>query len=293
MNGSRQVGWLGNQDGRLHAALWTGTGDSFVDLDPMTAQYRGSQANAIRGGQAVGYARDFIVGGTHAAVWDVDHGTFRDIHPGAGFSQSELFATDGEYQGGWANPGVRVNLHAAMWHGTAESYIDLQPVAALTSRVEGMSPGVQVGYATTPAGVRMAALWHGTAESFQSLNPIGAYSAQIHATTGSIHVGSVFMNDGHGWDPCVWMNDSPSSFINLRQFLAPGWGNAAAYAVSVDGDRLYVSGSGAGLNGTVEALLWVGTVPTPGTLVVGPVALIALGRRRRRPQDCFAGPAVP
>ncbi|MEK6701018.1 MAG: hypothetical protein AABZ53_02065 [Planctomycetota bacterium] len=284
MNGSRQVGWLGNQDGRLHAAVWEGSGDSFVDLDPMLAQYRGTQANAIRGNQAVGTAHYYFGNQAedHAAVWNVAQGTFRDIHPGSGFSQSRLFATDGEYQGGWANPGVRVTIHAAMWHGTPESYVNLHPSIAHDSQVEGMAPGVQVGYATTPAGAQMAALWHGTAESFQNLNPVGAYAAEIHATTGSIHVGSVFMNSGHSWDPCVWMSDSPSSFINLRQFLAPGWGDAGATSVSIDGDRIYVTGSGAGLNGTVEALLWVGTVPAPGTAMVLGFGMLLGGRRTQR-----------
>ena len=282
MNGDRQVGWIGNQDGRIHAALWSGTGDSFVDLDPLLFRYRGTRAYAIRGSQVVGHATDIIVGGQHAAVWDVDQGTFRDIHPVSGSTWSELLATDGEYQGGWANRGVRAQGHAALWHGSSETYVDLTPASAPSeSRVEGMAPGVQVGYATTLPGVMLAALWHGTAESFQSLNPIGAYSSQIHATTGTIHVGSVLMNGGQRWDPCVWMNDAPSSFVNLRQFLAPGWGDAGALAVSIEGDRLYVSGSGAGLNGTVEALLWVGSVPTPGTLVIAAAGVLVSVRRRR------------
>ena len=58
-------------------------------------------------------------------------------------------------------------LHAALWHGTAASYIDLMPTGYSQSEANGVFGSTQVGYGNGGAtgGEDNALLWHGTASS--------------------------------------------------------------------------------------------------------------------------------
>ena len=69
----------------------------------------------------------------------------------------------------------RLDSHAALWSGTAASFVDLHPTdLALNdwdSFVLGMTEEVEVGYLMSPDGKSYeAALWQGTAASYLNLN---------------------------------------------------------------------------------------------------------------------------
>ena len=74
--GLQQVGTVWTQSGSPHAALWSGTSNSFVDLNPSAAS--ASYANGISGSEQVGYAQ--IGNNNHAALWFDNSDSFVDLH---------------------------------------------------------------------------------------------------------------------------------------------------------------------------------------------------------------------
>src|SRR6185503_6525735 len=62
------------------------------------------------------------------------------------------------------------DIHAVLWHGTAASWIDLNPVGSPESFAYAVHAGRQVGSAKV-GGVDHACLWTGTAESWVDLHP--------------------------------------------------------------------------------------------------------------------------
>jgi hypothetical protein len=59
---------------------------------------------------------------------------------------------------------------AALWSGTAVSFVDLHPAGALSSWARATDGSRQVGGVQFPGLTGHAALWSGTAESFVDLN---------------------------------------------------------------------------------------------------------------------------
>jgi hypothetical protein len=133
-SGSQQVGMAFN-----HAALWSGAAASFVDLNPAGSTY--SAARGISDSQQVGYASG--PQGYHAALWSGTANSFVDLHPAgsAADESSSAYATIGSHQvgqafsqgaeysraGGFLND-LEPQGHAALWCGTAASFVDLHSV---------------------------------------------------------------------------------------------------------------------------------------------------------------------
>jgi hypothetical protein len=136
--------------------LWHGTAASAVDLTPPGSFV--AFANAISGSQIVGRYRIPITGEDHAIIWN-DLGTsFTDVNP-AGAGYSELLATSGEWQ-----VGDVAGAFAYVWHGTAESAVNLQaflPPNYVASQANGVdADGNIIGQAYDGAsGQTYAVLW--------------------------------------------------------------------------------------------------------------------------------------
>ena len=146
----------------LRASLWSGTADSWVDLNPAGSTQ--CEANAISGGQQVGYAR---VGGVfRASLWSGTAASWVDLNP-AGATRSLAFAVSGGQQAGDAMVGGV--LRASLWSGSAASWVDLHPAGSTQSQALAASGGQQVGYAIV-GGVGRASLWSGTADSWVDLS---------------------------------------------------------------------------------------------------------------------------
>jgi hypothetical protein len=141
LDGNQQVGFatpLGSHD---RASLWTGTAASWVDLEPAHTSgvfpIVGSVANAVHGGQQVGTVTYNVFGVEvdHAGYWSGTAGSWVDLNPD----------TTTIYSASWANAvfdGYQVgqstaqfcdvlacgNASAAFWHGTPESWVDLESI---------------------------------------------------------------------------------------------------------------------------------------------------------------------
>jgi len=274
--GSQQVGYanigFGDPYVTNHAALWSSTPGSFVDLGPVGSRY--AAAFATSGSQQVGSAGS----PPHAALWSGTAGSFKDLNPG---SESVLYATSGSQQAGYA--GIGGAGHAGIWSGTAASFVDLHPAVASDSFIYATTGSKQAGRATiagnihaalwsgtktsfvdlNPAGASRswayaaigsqqagfvdfhAALWSGTSNSFVDLNPVGWGSSEIRAMSGSRQAGSV--GNSHA---ALW-SGTASSFVDLHYALGSSYSRSQAFGVSVSGGNIYVVGTA----GT-DAVLW-------------------------------------
>lgn len=278
-DGRQHSGWA-DIDGQQHlssrALARHGTAESAVLLHPAEG-YTSTDARAVSSGMQVGLATHYQSGQIHAALWTGTADSFVDLHP-AGATQSRGLATDGTLQGGWASLPGGGDHEAVIWSGTPESVINLAPDGALRSQVNAMAPGVQVGRFSYQSENPHAAMWSGSADSLIDMNPQGAIGLELYGTSGQIHTGStIFSSFGNAG---VWFGDDPNSFVNLHDYLPPEYFVSSALDVSMVGDTIYVVGTAT--RGPTEAWLWVGTIPSPGTLPALGGGLLLLGKSRRR-----------
>ena len=119
MDGNDQFGWIHTPyPGPVqHAAKWSGSAASFVDMHPPGAS-RSSIGDA-GDGQQVGAAE---FGAWHAALWSGFPTTYVDLHP-PGASSSDASGCKGGLQAGSA--AISGPSHAGLWRGGADSFFDL------------------------------------------------------------------------------------------------------------------------------------------------------------------------
>ena len=146
------------------AVVWSGAADSAVNLNPPDAST--SQANAVSGGQQVGYG--YVP--SRALLWKGSADTKVELHP-AGYESSVANATNGVQQAGSGfvgdgSAGVP-HRHALVWSGSAESAVDLNqflPPGYTDAAATGIdAAGNVVGWASkgpsdVPANVH-AVMW--------------------------------------------------------------------------------------------------------------------------------------
>jgi hypothetical protein len=166
-------------------------------------------------------------------------------------------------------------IRAALWTGSASSWIDLHPPGASESFAYGVGDGQQVG-GVNILGVGHAALWTGSASSFVNLHPQGARESQARAAAAGFQVGWVDWGEG---PLAAWWAGSASSLVLLHDFVPPHFHTSVAEAVWTYQGRTYVGGYGRnGLTARDEALLWV--IPAPPSGLVLPALLTRRPRRR-------------
>ncbi|MHB0999293.1 MAG: PxKF domain-containing protein [Armatimonadota bacterium] len=188
---------------REHAAMWNGTADSLVDLNPVGAEASG--ALGISGNCQVGWAAFqaydeeggpiYLKWDQHAGLWHGTANSWVDLHPAGAFN-SFANGVSGDYQAGLVSYGTSSNnvSHAALWHGTADSFVDLHPADLWTrSGVSDIFGDYQVGWVDNggSGNISHAAIWRKTVDSFVDLNPAGARSSWISGTCGGYVAGGV------------------------------------------------------------------------------------------------------
>lgn len=189
--------------GQWRARLWKLDG-SFYDMHPPGAP--GSAINAMNSTRFAGVVSQYWFDGAltwtagQAAIWPTIGQSWNSLHPGT-FNvdrASTIYGMDETEQAG-----RHTRDGAALWRGTAGSYVDLDPVDGPGgySAALACANGVQVGW----VGNR-AALWRGTKESFVDLTPAGALHAEILGTDGSVHVGRFYNANTGG--ACFWLGSS-------------------------------------------------------------------------------------
>lgn len=296
----QQVGVLRGPDGDSHAALWSGSSASWVDLHPAGVSESFSAANATSGVRQAGYigllekyaciwsgtAASYVslhpaagleseamdIAGNQQVGWAFIAGTYRavrwtgtaaslfSLHP-SGASRSYALGTDGTFQCGYA---VINNLErAGMWSGTPASWINLQPFPnEAESRACAVGDGQQVGGVEIGFNNYAAALWSGSAASYVNLRPNFAADSFAWDVKGGMQVGYVRQSGGPR-QAVIW-NGTAQSVIYLAQYLPQGYGPASeARSIWIDQDGVvYVAGYA--IQGTTEqAVLWIRMPATP------------------------------
>lgn len=122
-DGSNQVGYGVLTDKTIHALIWHG---SNVATELPASAYRNVVAENLADGQAVGEG-SAAAGFEHALLWNGNDPAI-DLHPGPAFLLSRGYGVGGGYQVGNGYNNFDSAIHALLWHGSAESMIDLQSV---------------------------------------------------------------------------------------------------------------------------------------------------------------------
>ena len=256
VSGGQQVGYGPGPPGGVwnHARLWSGTAESYVDLNPAVAFM--TNAYAVSGGQQVG------VVGYSAALWSGTAASWVDLNP-AGARGSCATGVSGGQQVGYADSNNYIGTHAALWSGTKESWVDLHPAGtgADSSSAAGISGGQQVGDVQVGWDTH-ASLWSGTAASWVDLNPVGAHHSYATGVSGGLQVGYAYF-DGRGDRAGLW-SGTAESWVSLSGIMPAGFLPAGAYeqwssatSVEVSAGEIWVAGGAFNSSmGRSEAVLW-------------------------------------
>jgi hypothetical protein len=249
--------------------------EDYVDLH--VAEFLHTSAGGIHGDEQVGIGwLDSGFTEFHALLWRGTAGSMVNLHP-----TGELWSIAEAVHSGRQVGAVSVSIdapRAALWHGTAESFVDLSN--NVRSHALGVHGDQQVGW-IDPAGptVRRAALWFGTAESYVNLggDAPNVFSA-ANSTNGVFQVGG---SGTSGQGRAVRWSGSAESKLDLSQFLPPEYQSEISVANFIDESGIIVGSVGDPFSNLTHAVMWV-PVPEPATLSIIGVSLLALALRRRR-----------
>lgn len=171
--------------------------------------------------------------------------TLTGLNP-AGSNQSDCFGGGGFVQAGVAR--IQDVDHAALWNGTADSFVDLHPSWAATSFALGSADGQQVGVANTVQMPGTAVMWTGSAASCISLNPPGFWDSKAWGVSHGQQVG--YVRNNSYIHACLWRG-SAGSIVDLNPV-----GYASSTALATDGSTQVGSSD---LDSVPHAGLWRGT----------------------------------
>jgi len=204
----------------------------------------------VRFSNAIGTGLALVVGSATAAQYQWQA---VPLHPQEE-SQSKAFAAYGTRQGGLvttSDPGGPGR--AAVWEGSAESWLDLTPSWAVVGRINGMDGSSQVGQVSPTYGTFHAALWRSTPESAVNLHPGGGYwASDAKAVVGNMQVGRASHTATGRSHAALWQGTA-ASFVDLHPA-----GAEQSHALATDG---VLQGGWATLPGgaRAEAVIWAGT----------------------------------
>ena len=144
-----------------HALLWSGSANSYVDLNP--TGFEVSKAIGTSGDQQVGWGSGTATGDQeHALLWSGSANSYVDLNP-TGFTASTAHDVSGGQQvGGGLGPITGYDSHALLWFGASDGYVDLHDYLRaeyLRSAALGIdSAGNIIGWASGSTG-QIAVLW--------------------------------------------------------------------------------------------------------------------------------------
>jgi hypothetical protein len=177
---------------------------------------------------------------------------FVDLTP-SGMSLLEVFAASVDQQVGFGITHQFPGGCAALWSGTAASWVNLHPNGYNSSWAIAVCDGRQVGY--TVYFVHHAALWSGTASSHVDLHPTGFWSSEALAVSGDRQGGCAIRTSSERYEYHAMMwSGSAASAVDLSPTGFPSSvvtsmadNQQAGYAWSGDSRQL------------TQAMLWAGS----------------------------------
>ncbi|MBI5864837.1 MAG: immunoglobulin domain-containing protein [Planctomycetes bacterium] len=270
IGGDFLVGWFWHtwqcwSGGQYWTCAWQSAG--FWIGDPPVFQERhasGSEYDAIYQTDGVAMAGSATYDDASGNYWS--HALYHPapnywgivMNPG-GASSAWLAAVDGPNQYGYINtPYPSPVAHAAMWSGSAASFVDLHPAGYSRSFISDAADGQAVGsvyLGDTPH----AGLWVGG--QFTDLNPPGAGGSSLSLVKGGLQAGTANNIPG------LWLGTA-DSFIPLPNLAPPGYTGAYISDLEIEANGAVTLVGGAYNTGTArsEAFLWRPIAACPGDL---------------------------
>ena len=251
---SRIFGARLNNTGSTDPGSWTASPGSWVPLNCgpyITGAPRASFANSL-----AGILGDGVV--NRAALWPTPGSAPVVLHPtSASVSSSFVAGMSADQQVGNVFGEVspfNFVYRAALWSGTAGSFVELGSSSFVDSYATGVDAGVQVGYTfsvwvdpVTGDGqlVPRAVRWTGTAASQNIFGPPRSLAHDIH---GGVIAG---VSNSHAG---LWTGPDFSRWTDLHLLLPPGLSsNSSAETIWVENGIVYVGGTAG-----ERAVMWSG-----------------------------------
>lgn len=245
--GNIQVGMVD-----LRAAIWSGTEDSWINVNPEGFTY--SRIWATSGNNHVGYASTnwSYTDSDHAILWTGCTGDFVDLHPDGYRSSVACGVYDNQQVGFTYGP-----RYAILWSGSAEDYTILHPDGYLASHALDIFENQQVGNGIVKEFWH-ALLWSGTSDSAIDLHPDGYEFSVAYATNGVQQAG--YGQEDNSWylyyaHALVW-SGSKESVIDVH----PSWLDYSAIYDMANSSKVGLGGWGlfSFESSNCHALLWEG-----------------------------------
>jgi hypothetical protein len=198
---------------------------------------------------------------SHARLWNLSLNTLVDLSP-AGATNSGAWAIYGATD---IDPGVQVgkaDIGAALWSGTAVSYVNLHPdTLAVESDAWAVYGTHQGGMATMNSdGKQHAMLWSGTKDSAVDMHPAtvaGVTRSFIHSMAEGIQVGFIELNDNDKQVHAFFWRGSATDYLDLHSMLPAKYSQSWAWAVEKTGNNIWIVGSANNEElDQQEAILW-------------------------------------
>ncbi len=204
-------------------------------------------------------------------------------HP-SGWHDSYAYGVSGGQQVGYAQEYSWSYPRAALWSGSAGSWVNLHPGGAspdglewIQSQATGVFGGRQVGYAQDHY-TTYAVLWRGSADSMRVLYNGNGRSFALGIADNLVAGYIVENNSSHGrailWNLAGWDPDSPWGWLPYPIWLHPLYSNHyASYALAIgDGEVVgYVGGYDFDMGGHyTHAVLWNAESPYSGLVDLHP-----------------------
>lgn len=202
-------------------------------------------------GQQVGTWTDGAPGNSQAALLTGTASTLVRLAP----SPYPYASWANDTAGGQQVGGVRLSYdtanRAALWQGTAGSFVDLQPAWASTSEAHGTDGLQQVGAASVGQDHFHAVLWSGSAASAVDLGyPSGFSWSSAKAVLNGVQGG--FGAAPTGMHALMWTGTA-SSVVDLHP---SGYSSSQVYGL---GDGIQVGTGNRSSDGALRLLVWHGT----------------------------------
>jgi len=264
LRGGVQVGSVTIPRGTAaRAAIWSGTPQSWVDIHPAHMEEVTStvayafDGDTIGGTYFIDTGAQFVLG--RPCIWtDATPESWVDLLP-PGYTTGEVLGVHGDIQVGATYEEFLGK--AAMWSGSAASFVDLNPPEAFASSATCTDGTHQYGVvaAFTPVPGIYAARWSGTAESWEDMGSPEGWFGGISATHGGWHSGSIQSPDGVEERAAVWTG-GPGSYQDLHSALPPGYLTSIAQGIwrHLESGTTYVVGSAVSeATNQPHAMMWV------------------------------------
>ena len=274
-DGSIVVGDAYNDNGDLHATVWSGNNwGTKTDLGTLKTDNSGSSvAYAVsRDGSVVVGQADNDNGETHATVWSgsnwatkTDLGTLKAYN--TGYSSIHAVSSDGSVVVGHSEWDGGTPTHATVWSGSGwATKTDLGTLKTDNSdgssaRAVSSNGSVIAGEAVNDNGENRAIVWSGSGWSTKTdlgtliTGNSGESSAWGINSDGSVVVGQA-ANDNGEQRATVWSGSGWATKTDLGTLKTNNSGTSWAQAVSSDGS--VVGGFADSDNGETHATVWSG-----------------------------------